>query len=332
MAFSLRNKAFLKIASRSAVTRCRDRMVSSFKISGGASCSCRAFFQSSAKNSLSSRAYSVAIARDLPNSFALALTKYSANEEPISVDVAQRQHEIYLEKLRGMIPTYCLPALEVHPDSVFVEDTVVAVGQTAVITNPGHPSRQGEVDTIKDTLERYGMEVLDMRDPRLNQQYLTVPLCDGGDVLCTSRHLFVGLSERTNLEAYHVLKKVFKTIETIPVPLDKIPNFPALHLKSLITHMDAFTLIAPEGPEADQLLELMTVNQLGYDVVRVLNPLAANLVSVNGRLLAQDGGCSKSREILMKAAQTRGHKIEFVDCSEIAKVDGALTCCSVLLM
>mmetsp|Transcript_41364 Transcript_41364/g.99654 ORF Transcript_41364/g.99654 Transcript_41364/m.99654 type:complete len:143 (-) Transcript_41364:159-587(-) len=140
------------------------------------------------------------------------------------------------------------------------------------------------------------------------------------------------MSERTNLEAYQFLKQVFKMVETIPIPLDKIPDFPALHLKSMISHMDFFTLVAPEGPEADQLLELMNINMLGYDAVRVPNPLASNLVSVNGRILAQDGGCSQSRDILTQAAQVRGHKIEFVDCSELAKADAALTCCSVLLM
>jgi dimethylargininase len=140
------------------------------------------------------------------------------------------------------------------------------------------------------------------------------------------------MSKRTNLEAYQFLKQVFKMVETIPIPLDKIPHFPALHLKSMISHMDFFTHVAPEGPEADQLLELMNLNMLGYDVVRVPNPLACNLVSANGRILAQDGGCSQSRDILSHAAELRGHKIEFVDCSEIAKVDGALTCCSVLLM
>jgi len=281
---------------------------------------------------LASRAYSVAIARDLPSSFADALTKYSGNDQPINMVTAQQQHANYLEKLREMIPTYCLPALDEYPDSVFVEDTVVVVGKKAVITQPGHPSRRGEVDTIKEALRRYGMEVLDMRDKDLTSGSLGVPICDGGDVLCTSRHLFVGLSERTNLEAYHALKQVFNMVEAIPVPLDKIPNYPYLHLKSMITHMDFFTLVAPQGPEADQLLELMKVQQLGYDVIRLPNPLACNLISVDGRLLAQDGGCSQSRGILTEAAQIRGHKIEFVDCSELAKVDGALTCCSVLLM
>jgi N-dimethylarginine dimethylaminohydrolase len=59
--------------------------------------------------------------------------------------------------------------------------------------------------------------------------------------------------------------------------------------------------------------------------------LACNVVSVNGGLLAQDVGDNKSRRILEQVAAERNLPIEFVSCSEIAKVDGALTCCSVLL-
>ena len=269
------------------------------------------------------RRYSFAIARDVPNSFVQALTKYSTDDNPVDIELARKQHDNYLDKLRNHIPTLTLPALDDHPDSIFVEDTVVAIGNRAVITNPGHPSRRGEVDTIKDILIRLGVSVTDMRDKNENA------ICDGGDVLYTSRHLFVGLSERTNEEAAIILSNTFDSVETIVVPFDKSN---ALHLKSIITHMDKNTLIAPEGQLGDQVLEAMNSSQLGYDVIRLPNMLACNVVAVNGGILAQDGGCTESRERLLAAAAERNLSIDFVNSSEIAKVDGALTCCSVLLL
>jgi dimethylargininase len=269
-----------------------------------------------------SRGYALAISRDVPSSFASALTKYSNDEEPVDLANAKKQHKMYLQQLRTLVPTYCLPALDDHPDSIFVEDTVVAIGNTAVITNPGHPSRRGEVDTIKDVLVRLGMDVIDMRAENEDA------ICDGGDVLNAPRHLFVGLSERTNLAAVEVLANAFD-VETISVPFDKSN---ALHLTSIVSHMDSNTLLAPTGVVGDQALEAMRYNELGYDVIRLPNMLACNVVAVNGGILAQDGGCQESRALLISAAAERGLIIHFVDASEIAKVDGALTCCSVLLM
>jgi dimethylargininase len=142
------------------------------------------------------------------------------------------------------------------------------------------------------------------------------------------RHLFVGLSERTNFAAVEVLANAFD-VETVSVPFD---NSNALHLTSIVCHMDSNTLLAPTGVVGDQALEAMRYNELGYDAIRLPNMLACNVVAVNGGILAQDGGCQESKALLLSAAAERGLSMHFVDGSEIAKVDGALTCCSVLLM
>lgn len=269
------------------------------------------------------RYHAFAVSRDIPSSFVNALTKYSKDENPVDFNKAQKQHEKYLSALRKFVPTFCLPALDEYPDSIFVEDTVVSIGNRAVITNPGHVSRRGEVDTIKEFLIRLGLTVIDMRNENSDA------ICDGGDVLYTKRHLFVGLSERTNVEGAKILSNSIESVETIVVPFDK-GN--ALHLKSVVTHLDENTLIAPEGDVGDQVLEAMKSQDLGYDTIRLPNMLACNVVSVNGAILAQDGGCQESRERLKVAAAERDLSIEFVNSSEIAKVDGALTCCSVLLL
>lgn len=264
--------------------------------------------------------YSLAIAREVPSSFAKAVTKFAAAEGgSISVARAQEQKDAYLATLRRFVPTLCLPALDEHPDSVFVEDTVVAIGNKAVITNPGHPSRRGEVDTIRDVLLQLGYETIEMRDN-------ASALCDGGDVLYTGRHLFVGLSERTNQEAVNILAHAFN-VDVIAVPFEG----EALHLKSIVTHMNESTLLAPTGTLGDEVLKGMNAANLGYDSVRLPSMLACNVVALNGGILAQDTGCKESKALLLQAARDLGLEIEFLDASEFAKCDGALTCCSVLL-
>lgn len=266
--------------------------------------------------------YSLAIARDVPNSFSNALTKFATTsaDNPISLVNAKHQKDQYLQKLRHFVPTLCLPALDDYADSVFVEDTVVAIGKKAVITNPGHPSRRGEVDTIRDILLRLGYEVIDMRD-------YESAICDGGDVLNTGRHLFVGLSERTNKDAVDVLANAFRDMGVIAIGFEG----EALHLKSIVTHMDESTLLAPIGPLGDDVLRSMNAESLGYTSIRLPSMLACNVIAVNGGILAQDGGCDESKKLLLTAAKERNLDIDFIDYSEFAKCDGALTCCSVLL-
>ena len=63
-------------------------------------------------------------------------------------------------------------------DSVFVEDAVVIVGNTAMITNPGAVSRRAETTRVKKVLETFHSS--DLR--RIQQTEGTL---DGGDVLFT---------------------------------------------------------------------------------------------------------------------------------------------------
>jgi dimethylargininase len=267
------------------------------------------------------RNYNLALTRQVPQSFVNAISKHSQNEEPVCVPVAQKQHDIYTEKLRFIVPTFCLPSLESFPDSVFLEDTVVAIGKKAVISNMGHPSRRGEEASVREILLQLGVQVVDMK--ALNPK----AFCDGGDVLFTGRHLFVGISERTNHSGLDVLQEVFDSVKVVAVPLgDK-----ALHLKSVVTNLDDATLVAPIGALGDFVIQQMRLEDRGYSFVRLPELRMCNVVSLNGSVLAQDAPCQESRGRLQRAAEHRNLKLEFVDTSEFAKCDGALTCCSILL-
>jgi dimethylargininase len=270
--------------------------------------------------------HNFALTRQVPNSFVNAVTKYyQVQDDGISMPLAKSQQKEYLSVLRTKVPTLLLPALESHPDSIFVEDTVVAVGgKRAVITWPGHSTRQGEVASIQNVLvEQLGMEVWDMHGRNESA------ICDGGDVLNTGRHVFVGLSERTNMEGVTVLREAFGShLPVITVPLEADD---ALHLKSIVTHVDAYTLMVPQGPLGDRVLKDMDAETLGYQTVRLPDIRACNVVSLNGLIVASANICDESRRKLQDCAQQKSLNIAFVDTSEIHKGDGGCTCCSVLL-
>ena len=270
--------------------------------------------------------HNFAITRRVPNSFVNSLSKYydsSDGTNAISIPVARSQHEDYVAVLRSEVPTLELPAVEEHPDCVFVEDTVVAVQKRAVITFPGHVSRQGEVVAIRLILEQLGMEVWDMHSKCKSA------ICDGGDVLYTGRHMFVGLSDRTNQKGADVLSEAFSDqFPVIPVPLN---SEDALHLKSIVTHVDDSTLLAPIGPVGDAVVQDMDVKSLGYSVLRLPDIRACNVVALKGTIVASSSSCKASQQILLEAAEERNLRVRFVETTEVEKSDGACTCCSVLL-
>ena len=344
--------------------------------------------------------YTIAIARQLPDSFPNALSMDDSLDDVKIIDMnrAKDQHEMYIHSLRQCVPVLELPVASRsssllltsnlggrndnettstelskisptnyntdydvalpndYPDCAFVEDTVLAIGQQALITRMGHISRRGEGDAISTILQQLGMEVLDMNDyynltdwiygrgnshisgsavaskPVIDGELATV---DGGDVLYTERHIFVGLSDRTNIEGAMFIRQYFSSYEVIVVPkIDpdiKLTHPMPLHLKSAVTHIDSHTLIAPTGPYGDYLVDTMNVEEFGYKVHRIPDLLSCNVISCNGHVIVQDTLCKESQERLVEAVMESDQDLIRVDTSELAKKDAALTCCSVLL-
>jgi dimethylargininase len=278
------------------------------------------------------------------------------DKETTSMDLSKICHDDD-EDNKNINPDEVVPTNE-YPDCAFVEDTVIAIKHQALITRMGHESRRGEGDAISSILQQLGMEVLDMNEyynttdwiygrgyshrtgstvtspPVIDGELATV---DGGDVLFTERHIYVGLSDRTNMEGARFIREYFSSYEVIVVPqmpLDPNINLPhpmPLHLKSAVTHIDSYTLLLPTGPYGDYLEEAMNIEEFAYKVHRVPNLLSCNVVSCNGQVIVQDAFCKQSQEILFEAVMDSDQDLIRVDTSELAKKDAALTCGSVLL-
>ncbi len=310
--------------------------------------------------------YTTVLTRKVASSITDALS-LSDNTPIINVQRAISQHDEYVKVLRGdggrsnglklglgLQTVIEIEADESYPDCVFIEDTAVVISNSAVITNIGAESRKGEVDAVKTVLMDLGMEVHDMRmredsDDGNVDVPAPVPTLDGGDVLypVTSmaypggetggRHLFVGLSSRTNLKGVEYLKDKFRHVEVVPVDIknmnmdDDDSNSPSLHLKSIVTHIDEKTLLVPSGKLGDKISKAMDLESRGYDVIRLNDLSSCNVVSINGNVLAQPTHCVETTETLKRAVEERGMNLLWVEADEFAKVDGALTCKSILL-
>ena len=228
--------------------------------------------------------------------------------EPIDVEKARAQHADY-ERALGRLGCRVsrLAAGAAMPDSVFIEDVAVVFDEIAVITRPGAASRRPETTDVSRVLSHHRPIV----------QIVAPGTLDGGDVLVVGRSVFVGQSRRSNDAGMGQLRAAIASYGYSVVPATVRG---CLHLKSAITALDGGTLLANRRWIAEDefaRFELVDVDPR--------EPMAANVVRIGDKLLYA-AGFPRTLERL----EQRGYAVTTVDVSEIAKAEGAVTCCSLI--
>ncbi len=250
----------------------------------------------------------IALTRAVPASI-VSCELTHLDREPINVEIADAQHAAYEAALRASgCRVERLDATPDLPDSVFVEDIAVVLDELAVITRPGASSRRPESASVATALARY-RDLVTIAAPGF---------LDGGDVLCVGRRIFVGLSSRTNAQAVEQLRG-FVTPHGYSV--ESVTVRGVLHLKSAVTRIGASTLLINRA-----LIDATPFRDFDQLETDPDEPAAANALLVESVLLFPTA-FPKTRERLEKA----GLDVRTVDASELAKAEGALTCCSLLL-
>lgn len=248
-----------------------------------------------------------ALVRSIPSTFADALTMHP-KQQPIDVELAQRQHRLYGEALTAAgLEVERLPSDDSFPDGCFVEDCAIVAEGTALITRPGAPSRRSEVDSVATALGR-ALRIERTAEPAT---------IDGGDCMRVGRRIFVGRSARTNEQGIARVKEVFAPLgfEVVGVALRDV-----LHLKCVCSPLDDNTILLAEG----------TIPGATFGDVRVIavpghEQYGANAVAMGQSVLVSAGHPTTERRL-----REAGFVVTTLDTSEIRKADGALTCMSVL--
>ena len=255
----------------------------------------------------------MAITREIsPAIFGCQLTHLTRT--PIDLGLARAQHAEYEWAL---VEAGCtVRRLDTGPDmadSVFVEDVAVAFDELTLLTRPGAEARRTETPGVMDALIR--LQGLHYRPLVMIEEPGTV---DGGDVLVVGRAVFIGLSRRTNAAGIdqmgRILKRLGYSVRSVPVQ-------GCVHLKSAVTAIapDAL-LINREWVSAEPFAGLALVD------VHPQEAPAANALRVGDRIVYPTA-FPRTRERL----EARGLRVRAVDMSELAKAEGAVTCCSLIL-
>ena len=228
---------------------------------------------------------------------------------PIDIELARAQHLAYEQALSAA--GYCVQRLAsdaAMPDAVFVEDLAVVFDEIAILTNPGAESRRREMPAIASALAAY-------RPLQAIQPPATI---DGGDVLVAGRHVFVGRSTRTNDAAALEMRRLlgpfgYRVVQT------EVRG--CLHLKSAVTALDEQRLLVNPSWVDAAAFEGFSLVEIAPD-----EPSAANALRLADRVIVAAAFPRTAQRIA-----ALGLRVERVDASELAKAEGAVTCCSLIV-
>jgi dimethylargininase len=180
-------------------------------------------------------------------------------------------------------------------------------GDLAVLTRPGAPERQAEVAGAEEAIRALGLEVARIEAPGT---------LDGGDVLQVGTTVYVGRGGRTNAEgirqlAAHVDPRGYSVV---PVALHDV-----LHLKSAVTALPDGTIVCADPT-------LLDTSPLGP--VRVVPEEPGSHVVLLGRdRVLMSTSAPRTAELLADL----GYDVTAVDIAEFEKMEGCVTCLSVLV-
>jgi dimethylargininase len=225
---------------------------------------------------------------------------------PVDVALARVQHAAYAEALSasGWVIVQA-PAADDCPDSVFVEDTVVICEDLAVLTRPGAPARRPEVAGVAQAVVELGLRTAAIEEPGT---------LEGGDVLQVGRTVYVGRGARTNGDGIRQLRSLLAPLgrTVIAVPLENV-----LHLKSAVTALpDGTFLLLPGLVPAELFPAVRPVDEEG----------GCHVVPLGGDRVMIAASAPRAAEML----DSLGFTPVVVDISEFEKLEGCVTCLSVL--
>lgn len=220
---------------------------------------------------------------------------------------ALMQHVEYVSALKVCgLKVKELEADERFPDATFVEDVALLTPNCAIITNPGAPSRKGEINEMKKVIRPYYKDVEEISEPG------TV---EAGDILMVGDHYYIGLSDRTNKEG---AKQVIQILNSYGMTGSAVEVGEVLHLKTGMSYLENNIVVACKAfsshPEWTEFTVIEVPEKESY---------AANCIWINGTVLIPDGFPITKQKI-----EKAGYSTIALEVSEFQKLDGGLSCLS----
>jgi dimethylargininase len=226
---------------------------------------------------------------------------------PVDVELAAEQHGAYRAALAAAgWQVHEVEPAPGYPDATFVEDSVVVVERTAILTRSGADARRGETAGTEKAVRELGLDVVRITEPGT---------LDSGDVLQVGSTVYVGRGGRTNAAGVSQLRAHVAPLgrTVVPVRLEAV-----LHLKSAVTALPDGTFLAlPELLEPGVFAATRPVTE----------EAGCHVVPLGGADVLISASAPRTAERLADL----GFQPRVVDISEFEKLEGCVTCLSVLV-
>ncbi|MFF1634408.1 dimethylargininase [Leifsonia sp. NPDC058248] len=226
--------------------------------------------------------------------------------ESVDAELADKQWDAYVAALsEAGWQTVEVASADGLADAVFVEDTAVVFGDTAVISLPGADSRRAETAGTEAALRAQGLHIERIEAPGT---------LDGGDVLKVGSTVYVGRGGRTNAEGIRQLRALIAPLgyTVVAVPVTK-----ALHLKTAVTALPDGTVIGYEP--------LVDNTSIFERFLPVPEAHGTAVVVLSEDTVLMSSSAPKSVALI----EDLGYTVVQVDISEFEKLEGCVTCLSI---
>ncbi|WP_102346576.1 dimethylarginine dimethylaminohydrolase family protein [Bacillus sp. Marseille-P3661] len=243
-------------------------------------------------------------------------TQLHFKDEGIHIETAMNQHKEFVNTLKKHgVDVVLLPVTENYPEQVFTRDIGFTLGHIIFVAEMAHDVRKGEENVLKEWLETEEISYFN----------LIGDMIEGGDVMIDRNTIFVGLSNRTNMEAINHLKGILPEFHVIPVPFTE----KYLHLDCV------FNIISPtEALIFPKALDKKEHDFLAarYELIEVTEDeqftLGTNVLSIgNKKILSLPVNIQVNKQL-----RDRGYDVIEVDITEIIKSGGSFRCCTLPLL
>ncbi|WP_186321386.1 dimethylarginine dimethylaminohydrolase family protein [Bacillus sp. FJAT-22090] len=230
----------------------------------------------------------------------------------IDRSLAMKQHQLFQETLRGAgVEVIKLRPNKEYPEQVFTRDIGFTIGKHLFISEMANPIRQGEEKVLANWMDEHD----------LSYKKLTTHSIEGGDVIVDGNRVFIGISDRTCMNAIQALQSELPDFKILPIPFN--PKY--LHLDcvfNILSSKDA--LIFPDALDPKIVEQLSSMYNLIEVSEREQFSMGTNVLSIGDNRVFS----LPVNEKVNHQMRQHGYHVLEVDFSEIIKSGGSFRCCS----
>ncbi len=193
-------------------------------------------------------------------------------------------------------------------------DVAFVIGDTFIVS----PMRKAERQNEHLGLERI-MSSFEKSDKVLKP---SVGYIEGGDIILDGSKLYVGISQRTNLEGLKWLKDNFSSKYDI-ISLHLTPEY--LHLDCVFNLLSKdVALIQKDGLTAASYKKLSGIYDIIHAELSEQSALPTNVFSINSKTVVAD----KRNVITNDRIRAAGKDVIELEYKELSKIGGSFRCCT----